>query len=313
MPEIIPGRPTVVLVDPPYYRLYKQTYSLPRYPLSLGYLAAHARRETDWNIVVYNADFAPKSEPLQVRHLSGAGFKNYLAALGDDSAAIWRQAMSVICSYKPDVVGISAKSQTFASACMLAKMIRRASPATKIVVGGPHAAMVGKAILDCPDIDIAVRGEGEVTLVELLPAVQTGDDLSGVAGIFFRRNGEIIETAARALLGNLDALPFPHDSAAACLHEYELYPREAFSHIFATRGCPYNCFFCGSRNVWSRRVRFRSAANVVEELALLQAAGAERIHFDDDTFGVRQSHIRALCDLISARRPTLKWSPRAAR
>jgi radical SAM superfamily enzyme YgiQ (UPF0313 family) len=308
MPDVVANRKTLVLVDPPYYRLYKPTYSLSRYPLSLGYLAAQVRRRMDWNVVVYNADFVPRSEPYQIRYLSGPGFASYLANLADVSAPIWPQAAAVISSYRPDVVGISCKSQTFASGLMIARHVRAANPAATIIVGGPHAAMVGKEILKHEEIDILIRGEGEATLIDLLAAIQAGGDLAAVAGIIFRRDGRIIETAARPLLEDLDILPYPHESAAASLHDYALYPREAFSHVFATRGCPYNCFFCGSRNIWSRRVRHRSPANVVGELEGRMAAGIRRVHFDDDTFGVRPDYIAELCGLIAQRCGDLEWS-----
>ena len=308
MPLIRPNRKTLVLVDPPYYRLYKPTYSLTRYPLSLGYLASQVRRQMDWNVVVYNADFTPKSEPYQVRYLSGAGFANYLANLGNPTAEVWQQAAAVIASYAPDVVGISCKSQTFASALVLARLVRQSNRSARIIIGGPHAAMVGSQILRHDEVDIVVRGEGEQTLVELLAAIQTGADLAAVPGIAFRRDGQIVETPARPLLDELDSLPYPHESAATSLHDYDLYPREAFSHVFATRGCPYNCFFCGSRTIWGRHVRYRSAANVAAELERLMARGITRVHFDDDTFGVRPDYIAELCEAIQRRCPHLAWS-----
>ncbi len=308
MIAISPQRRTVVLMDPPYYRLFKDTYSLPRYPLSLAYLAGQARKHTDWNVVAYNADFSPTTEPIQVSHLSGAGFQEYRRNLRNDDADIWREIDRTVSAYQPAVVGISCKSQTFASARIVARLIKLANPDTLVVVGGPHVAMVGSEVLACDDIDMAVAGEGERTLVELLHAVAAGIDLAGVDGIFYRCDGKIAATAPRALMSDLDDLGYPHAAAAEVLHDYELYPREAFSHIFAVRGCPYNCFFCGSRNVWSRKVRFRSPENVIEEVAQLISAGVGTIHFDDDTFGVRRDYIEQLCDGIERRCPGTEWT-----
>ena len=301
-------RPTIVLLDPPYYRLYKDSYSLPRYPLSLGYLAGHVRRHTDWRVVAYNADFTPNSEQYKVAHLCGPGFESYGEHLRDINRPIWGQIAGVISSYGPDVVGISCKSQTFASACMVARLVKRISPTIKVVMGGAHAAMVGKAILDCPEVDVVVRGEGEQTLVQLLEAMQTGRPLEQVDGIVFRADGQLVETPPRGLLTDLDSLEHPHESAPHVLHDYKLYPLDAFSHIFATRGCPYNCFFCGSRNVWGRKVRFRSAENVVQEIHQLQQLGLSSVHFDDDTFGVKPNYIRELCDGLGERCPSMRFS-----
>ncbi len=67
-------QPSIMLIEPPFYRLYKASYSLDRYPLSLGYLAAAITGNTGWDVRVYNADFSPQSEPVSVSYLAGAGF-----------------------------------------------------------------------------------------------------------------------------------------------------------------------------------------------------------------------------------------------
>jgi anaerobic magnesium-protoporphyrin IX monomethyl ester cyclase len=299
---------TLLLIDPPYYRLFDESYGLARYPLSLGYLAGTVRRDTGWKVVAYNADFLPRPQAVRVRHLSGKGFCRYLDALKDGSQAIWRQVQRTIERYRPGVVGISCKSQTFASAVRVARLAKSSDPGTLVIAGGPHPSMVGRDVLAAPEIDIAVRGEGEAILVDLLAALESGRSLESVAGIYFRKGGTVVETGPAPSIENLDNLCFPHESAPDVLHEYEQYPPDAFSHVFATRGCPYNCFFCGSRNVWGHRVRFRSADNVVREIQSLQKRGVDAVHFDDDTFGIHTRHIRRLCDAVKTGCPGLRWS-----
>ncbi len=299
---------TVLLIDPPYYRLFKDTYSLPRYPLSLGYLAGAIRTNTDWNVVTYNADFLPRAEPTKVSYLAGPGFDRYLRHLHELSAPIWKEVGATIARYRPSLVGISCKSQTFASARVVAAIAKQLNPSTTVVAGGPHPSMVPAAVLESPHIDIAVRGEGEQTVVGLLNAVDTHGPFEPVPGLLFRRNGRLVETPPRAFIDNLDSLSFPHEAAPEVLHDYRLYGPDSFSHVFATRGCPYNCLFCGSRHVWSRKVRFRSARNVVQEIAALQQKGVTSVHFDDDTFGVSKRYISELCEAIINERLALQWS-----
>ncbi|MFW6154422.1 MAG: B12-binding domain-containing radical SAM protein [Planctomycetota bacterium] len=308
MPTLDPAQPTVVLIDPPYYRLYKDTYSLQRYPLALGYLAAQIRARSTWNVVVYNADFRPDSEPYHVSYLSGPGFQRYRRMLEDAGAPIWTEITSVVRRYRPRVVGLSCKSQTFASAVRVAEIVKRLDPATRVVVGGPHAAMAAGAILDCPHVDAVVRGEGEQTIVELLEAWAAGRSPAGVAGVIHRDGAAVVAEAPRALMADLDELPYPHVAAPEVLHDYELYGPDAFSHVFATRGCPYSCFFCGSRHVWTRRVRHRSVDNVVGEMDPLIRSGVSHVHFDDDTFGVSRERIVDLCEAIHRRCPGASWS-----
>ena len=82
----------------------------------------------------------------------------YLRTLEDPAAPIWEEIRSAITEFDPGVVGISSKTQNFPSAMRVAGRLGRP----------PHATLSTRAALDCPDIDVAVLGEGEMTLVELL-------------------------------------------------------------------------------------------------------------------------------------------------
>jgi len=301
-------RPTILLIDPPYYRLFKDSYSLPRFPLSLGYLAGTVRQRTDWRVIAYNADFSPQCEPIKVSHLSGSGYAQYLKSLQEPTGKIWKDVSDIISRYSPSVVGISCKSQTFASARIVARLVKTLDPRITVIAGGPHPSMVGAEVLKCSEFDVAVCGEGEDAIVGILEAIRAGRTFDGIAGVIYRKDGETVVNAPGPGVANLDTLCFPHEAAPEILHDYHLYPRSAFNHIFATRGCPYNCFFCGSRNVWGRRVRFRSPENVVREIRGLMQKGITEVHFDDDTFGVNSEYIRSLCTHIERDCPGLKWS-----
>ncbi len=298
----------VLLIEPPFYRLFKDTCSLDRYPLSLGYLAGTIKKETNWNVMAYNADFSSKNEPVGVSYLAGAGFRNYLNNLRNLSYPVWAEIKSTISEYEPTVVGISAKSQNFASACNVAKLAKEIDKQIIVVVGGPHPSMVGSDILNCPEIDVCIRGEGENTIVELLNAIDAQKEFDAIQGIIYRKNGQLFENAPREFIKDLDSLCFPHETASEVLKDYDEYPPRAFRFIFAVRGCPYNCFFCGSRKIWSRKVRFRSPENVAREIKGLQEKGLKSIHFDDDTFGVNKQYIKDLCDVLIRHCPGIKWS-----
>ncbi len=298
----------ILLVEPPFYRLFKDTYSLDRYPLSLAYLAGMIKRETNWSVMVYNADFSPQSETIKVSYLASTGFDNYLNNLRDLSGSVWRVIKSTISEFNPDVVGISAKSQNFASACIVAKLAKEINKQIIVIVGGPHPSMVGSEVLKCPDIDVGVKGEGENTIVELLNAIETKNEFDGIQGIIYRKNGQIFENPPREFIKDLDSLPFPHETAPEVLKDYDQYPLTAFRNIFATRGCPYNCFFCGSRKIWGRKVRFRSPENIIKEIKGLQKKGLRSIHFDDDIFGINKQYINFLCTALIKYCQGLNWS-----
>ena len=298
----------ILFIEPPFYRLFKETYSLNRYPLSLGYLAGVVRKETSWRVMVYNADFRPNSETILVGHMAGSGFDNYLRNLKDVTAPVWDEIKSVISEYAPAVVGITAKSQTLASAINVAKLAKELDERIKVILGGPHVCMVGAEVLKYSVIDMCVLGEGEQTIVDLIGAIDAGKGFEGIPGIIFRENDRIIKNQAREFIENLDSLCFPHETANELLKDHDQYPPEAFSYIFTTRGCPYNCFFCGSRNIWSRKVRFRSPDNVVKEINELQSKGLRYFCFEDDIFGVTRKYLYELCNALIRHCPGIKWN-----
>jgi anaerobic magnesium-protoporphyrin IX monomethyl ester cyclase len=168
--------------------------------------------------------------------------------------------------------------------------------------------MVGADVLNCPEIDIAAKGEGENTIVELLNAIDGQGQFDSIQGIIYREDGQIVENAPRQFMDDLDSLPFPHETAPEVLRNYDQYPVTAFRYILATRGCPYNCFFCGSRRIWSRKPRFRSPENVIREIGSLQQKGLRSVHFADDTFGADKQYITDLCNAFMNDCPDMKWS-----
>jgi len=176
------------------------------------------------------------------------------------------------------------------------------------VVGGPHPSMVGSEVLRCSDIDLVVKGEGEETLVELLKALESTDNWRAINGLIYRKDALIVENPPRKFIEDLDSLCFPHIFAKEVLKDYNKYPKAAFGYIFATRGCPYNCFFCGSRYIWSRQVRFRTPAHVIDEIKGLQAQGIRLFYFVDDNFGVNKDYLSDLCNALIKHCPGIKWN-----
>ena len=117
--------PRILLVEPPFYRLYKNTFSLMRYPLSLGYLAASIKKETDWEVMVYNSDFHPKNDVRSYYYRNSEGFDNYLKNLNNLNYSVWQEIRNEIIFYRPEIIGISSKSQNFQSALNIAKIAKQ--------------------------------------------------------------------------------------------------------------------------------------------------------------------------------------------
>ena len=300
----------VMLIEPPFYRLYHDQYCLVKYPLALGYLSGSVIKNTGWQVQTYNADFNVKKKAFDPDndYISGKGFKRYLSSIKDYTYPIWEEVKKSIEEYDPSVIGISAKTQNFISATIVAKIAKQINPDIKIILGGVHSTMNGSKVLDCNDIDFLAIGEGENTIVELLYALEKEKDLSSVSGIVFRKNGKIINNKPRSYVENLDSLDFPLTNAPKVLKDFDKYPKGAFGYVFASRGCPYACTFCESKSMWTRKVRYRSPENVVAELKLMEKFGINRVNFDDDTFGISKKNIKALNNLMHDKLPNMTYT-----
>jgi radical SAM superfamily enzyme YgiQ (UPF0313 family) len=300
---------TILLVEPPFYRLYDHKASLNRVPHALGYLAGSIKvKKPDWKVWLYNSDFSPHDASLSYKYLYGAGFEIYRQTLKNPQSLIWEEIKKKIVEYRPSVIGISVKSQNLASALMVARIAKSVDENMVVVFGGPHPSLVKSEILDDPVVDIGVLREGEETLIDILDSIEGKLSLSTVKGIVYKEKNKIIKNPPREFISDLDSAPFPVQVARDSLIDYEQYPLEAFKHVFAARGCPYECSFCGSRYIWSRKVRFRSVGNIVAEILEISKLGIRDIHFDDDTFGIKKSFILKLCQEIKKKCPGLKWS-----
>jgi radical SAM superfamily enzyme YgiQ (UPF0313 family) len=135
-----------------------------------------------------------------------------------------------------------------------------------------------------PELNSVVRFEGEATLVELADAISTGKDWRGIDGIAYRRDGQVIATAARPLVEDLDRLPYPERN-----YEPETVLGRSIMPMLASRGCARTCSFCSIHTFYraapGKIVRTRKPAEVAREMRLLhEQRGATVFLFQDDDF-----------------------------
>ena len=202
---------------------------------------------------------------------------------------------------QPDLVGFSAMTFEARTVAALARETRRVSPRARVVVGGPHATAYPGHLLRCPDIDLAVQGEGEETLVELVRRLRRGQDWAGVAGSATRGPaGELVTAPERDPLADLDLLPLPAwdlVSPEAYLRHGDMngfLQRWPYGFVFTSRACPYRCVYC--HRVFGKRFRTRSPASVVAEIRALHLEhGINEIHIIDDVFNWDLPRAKAIC------------------
>ncbi len=289
----------VLLIHPPWYRLLGGEFS--GVPLGLSYLAGALERGGH-DVKVYNADMVKAGLGLPPDTLPDETYINYKHALSDLNDPIWGEIRSTLADEKPDVVGISVRTPHYPSALNVSRMVKELSPKIPVIWGGVHPTIMPAECLTNGDVDFVVRGEGEYTLTELLKNLGSPDK---VPGISYKRDNDVVHNSDRPLVQNLDEIPYP---ARDRIIGYERMQPEAFGHLFATRGCPYQCTFCASHWIWSRRVRYRTIANIVDEIiSVKKKYKTSRFIFEDDSFTVNRKFVEDFCNAVIDMKLGITW------
>jgi len=270
----------VLLVVPPSRSTVVEIFGTGGPPLNLAYLAS-----------------ALESEGHEVRIVDSLALGYGLRELGQE-----------VRSFDPDVVGITATTPAIYRAYEVAELVKAISPDCVVVLGGPHATFASSEVLsDCPHVDVVVRGEGEMTLCDVVNRLARGSGLKGVLGITHRHGGTIRHEPPRPLVKDIDALPWP----AYHLLPMDRYEFEGvrFGVMLTSRGCPYRCIFCSSSKLMGKVWRARSPEDVVEEARLLaEEYRIRELEFLDDTFTLDMRRARRIADLLVEEGLDMNWS-----
>lgn len=216
----------------------------------------------------------------------------------------------------PDLVGISAINFEAPGAWILAEALYGRVP--NLILGGPYASMSYSRILERPEFDACVIGEGEETIVQLVRELDSGRligdlDLEGTAV----RGREGVRIAApRTPIQDMDRLPCP---------DFSLLPLERYFQpgmtsvessiqlsrralpIMTSRGCPHNCVFCFHN--FGKKFRARSAEKVVSDLEEISSRyQVDEFHFSDDAFAQDSRRVFEIARLIEERGLRLRFS-----
>ncbi|MGD0449789.1 MAG: radical SAM protein [Candidatus Bathyarchaeia archaeon] len=226
------------------------------------------------------------------------------------------QIKQKIKEQKPDIVGIAGPfTCQIEHALEISSLAKDVDSSILTVVGGPHVTVMPKEFLDvAKNVDIAVIGEGEYSMLEIAKHFEGKKQLQEILGIAYRQNGEVIVNSSRPFITNLDELPYPaydHVNMEQYLSPkkigYRSFQNRAISMI-TSRGCPYNCCFCSVHLHMGREFRAHTANYVLNHIQYVtEKFKVKNIFFEDDNLTFDLARFEAICDGLIEKKIKIGW------
>jgi anaerobic magnesium-protoporphyrin IX monomethyl ester cyclase len=219
-----------------------------------------------------------------------------------------------------DAVGFGCIVTGYKIVKEIAQIVKKVNPAAWVIVGNSVASSVPQTLLKNTSVDIAVIGEGDITIVEILDCLDKNGQLQEIKGICFKDKNGIKSTAARKIIPDIDTIPFPKWDLFDVQRYLEMsnkYVSEPYPiplqqirafPVNTARGCAFNCTFC--YHVFKNTAyRYRSALNIIDEISELQKKyRVNYINFWDELtmFSIKQTEI--LIDMILSSGLKFYWT-----
>ena len=170
------------------------------------------------------------------------------------------------------------------------RVYKKVIPDSVVVLGGPEVSYDSVSLLEeNTEVDVIVKGEGEITFPFLIERLMNNKPLDDVEGITYRKAGTIIENRDRTPLSDLDALPFPYEEGFQDLDNRIVYYE-------TTRGCPFQCQYCLSSI--NPGVRYLSLDRVRKDIKTFIDAGIPQVKLVDRTFNCNPKRARDIFRMI---------------
>ncbi len=252
--------------------------------------------------------------------LKRAGHTVTLLNLNHCDYGLGEKLIQHIRSTQPDVIGTGSMSFSYTLLQDYLRLAKIACPDAKTMVGGMVVTSQPDVVYDGLGADIAVIGEAEETVVELMDALAGKSDLADVKGIMYRdeQTGELVTTLPRPLIQDIDSLPWPDYEGMGMDDFVDLRGQTddgglVFSHhddprmvpIMTSRGCPFKCTFCCYELV-ETKYRTRDLDDVMAEIEyLVDRYRINTLFIMDDLFSLKRTRLIEFCERI--RPMNLNW------
>jgi radical SAM superfamily enzyme YgiQ (UPF0313 family) len=218
------------------------------------------------------------------------------------------ELLDALDRFKPNLAILDVSTPTIHNDLAISSLIGQKNQGCHVSAIGTHVtALPAETLKDSP-LDSVIRGEPEMTSLELADALERHTDLAGIAGLAFKRETEIVLNPERPFIEDLDSLPFP----ARDLLNNEKYTmpvsNRPYTLLVSSRGCTGQCIFCTGRLYYGQKLRLRSAANICDELEEITGKfNIKDVTMWSDTFTLNRDFVVSVCEEILRRVIKVNW------
>ena len=279
-------------------------------------------------IILVNPGGKPEIDALEKNKESGIYMypysllflQNYLLSNNMQSSIIdlnWQkpdEIFEITNNTENPIVGVTAQSHSFLKSLKIIKQVKEGNKNSTIVVGGNFFTNTHRDLLNrYKEVDVVVRGEGEITFYELVNAIHNSISFDTIDGITYRNNGSIIENKDRQPEKDIEKFALKYDKLPVInrfkegilMRNYEKENYRSFP-VFLGRGCPGKCVFCEYNQF---KYRVRKIPNILQEIDyLIKNYSAKYFTFADPSFFERKKFVKEFCEALIEKYPHIKWS-----
>ncbi|MFA6357891.1 MAG: radical SAM protein [Candidatus Omnitrophota bacterium] len=250
-----------------------------------------------FNLPPLGGDLFPISLGYIAASLANHNIDSVIAEIDSLTVLTDKSISNFVLKFKPAVVGLAVYQVNVSLAMQLAKLIKMCDSSIVVVLGGPQATfMPGAALMQMPDIDLIIRGEGEVVLPALVNCLKNQRDIAKVKGIAFRLADRICETAPQMHVRNLDTFPSPYQTGVFRWSDH------TGAAMLTSRGCTYNCNFCYTPRAFKRSIRSHSTNRVLADMSICVKNRIKRFFFADPSFTFDKKRVQTIMQGIIKKR-----------
>jgi radical SAM superfamily enzyme YgiQ (UPF0313 family) len=266
----------VLLVNP---NRYDQPY--PVYPLGLAYLEG-GLRTAGYGAEIWDAQTSP--DTLESR----------IATFGPTYVALSIRNVDNVQYHNP----ISFVEELLDSCRRI-----RAVTHVPLILGGSGFSIFPKEMLEITAADYGIQGEGEVSLVELLGAIESGGGLDRVSCLLRRGDRGVVQTNPCSAADTAFSTEPEHDSGL--IRAYAALG--SLPGVQTQRGCPLRCCYCTYPLIEGKRSRYRNAGDIVREMGNLLTLGVKYAFIVDSVFNTSEDHVVQVCEALVAAKLGMEW------